>query len=142
MLHDFLSTHHDELIRRCQAKVSLRDSPAAAASDPKPAPTFRSDAPGLRTQKNRRCDSKAGYSRRPFSDLFNVAASRPAKSPRDNGPFRLVPGLRQSRRSLNHWASAARPAAEAARRGHALRQTGILPDTVSMREAAEEFLGI
>ncbi|HEY9530301.1 MAG TPA: hypothetical protein VIQ55_02845 [Burkholderiales bacterium] len=35
MLHDFLSAHHDELIRRCQAKVSLRDVPAAAASDPK-----------------------------------------------------------------------------------------------------------
>ena len=35
MLYDFLTTHHDELIRRCQVKVSLRDSPAAAASDPK-----------------------------------------------------------------------------------------------------------
>lgn len=35
MLHNFLTTHHDELIRRCQAKVSLRDSPAAAAADPK-----------------------------------------------------------------------------------------------------------
>ena len=35
--------------------------------------------------------------RRSFSDLFNVAASRPAKSPRDNEPFRPVPGLRQSR---------------------------------------------
>ncbi len=35
MLHDFLSVHREELIRRCKAKVGLRDSPAAAASEPK-----------------------------------------------------------------------------------------------------------
>jgi hypothetical protein len=35
MLHDFLSTHHGELIRRCQAKVSLRDPPETATSEPR-----------------------------------------------------------------------------------------------------------
>jgi hypothetical protein len=35
VLHDFLSANRDELIRRCQAKVSLRDSPAAVASEAK-----------------------------------------------------------------------------------------------------------
>jgi deoxycytidine triphosphate deaminase len=61
-----------------------------------------------------------------------VAASRPAKSPRDNEPFRPVPGLRQSRRSLNHWASAvAGPFLGRFYRMETrrLRQTGILPDT-------------
>jgi hypothetical protein len=29
--------------------------------------------------------------RRSFSDLFNVAASRPAKSPRDKPPLNLMP---------------------------------------------------
>jgi len=35
MLHEFLKAHRAELIRRCVAKVGLRDSPAAAASVPK-----------------------------------------------------------------------------------------------------------
>ena len=47
--------------------------------------------------------------RRSFSDLFNVAASRPAKSPRDKMPLDPSAGLRQLRRSLNHWSSAAWP---------------------------------
>jgi hypothetical protein len=35
MLHEFLSAHREELIRRCRAKVGLRDSPAGAPKQPK-----------------------------------------------------------------------------------------------------------
>lgn len=35
MLQEFLSAHREELIRRCKAKVALRDSPAGAALEPK-----------------------------------------------------------------------------------------------------------
>ena len=47
--------------------------------------------------------------RRSFSDLFNVAASRPAKSPRDKNALDPSAGLRQSGHSLNHLSSAAWP---------------------------------
>lgn len=38
MLHEFLSTNRDELIRRCAAMVGLRNAPAAVAPGPKMAP--------------------------------------------------------------------------------------------------------
>ena len=38
MLRDFLTANRDELIRRCTAKVELRDSPGAAAVGPRPEP--------------------------------------------------------------------------------------------------------
>jgi hypothetical protein len=35
MLHELLSSHRDELIRRCKAKVGLRDAPATLAAEAK-----------------------------------------------------------------------------------------------------------
>lgn len=38
MLHDFLNANRDELVRRCAAKVGLRDSPAASSPGPRAEP--------------------------------------------------------------------------------------------------------
>ena len=38
MLHDFLNANRDELVRRCAAKVGLRDSPAASSPGPRTEP--------------------------------------------------------------------------------------------------------
>jgi hypothetical protein len=38
MLHEFLSANRDELVRRCTAKVALRNAPAAGSSETKTGP--------------------------------------------------------------------------------------------------------
>ena len=83
-------------------------------------------------QKNRPRKSQpvhTAFGQRSFSDLFNVAASRPAKSPRDNDPL-------DPRRACVNSRGLVKTSVPAANWSEALRAvTGILPD----REIAALF---